>query len=594
MPDSTPFPLTPPPGVVLRGSDAVIEGRWKATQWVRFYDGKPEKRGGFLRLSDTLPEGYLRSLHAWRDLGFLRYIAAGTYKKLYVYEYNDFSQHDITPLAESGTLGSDPFTTTNGSNVVSVSDAAHGRRSGDTVSFSGASTFNNVTINGTYTVLTVTNANTYTITAGTTANATGSGGGSSVLFEYEIGIGAEAGTFGVGYGVGRYGIGTYGTAREGSTLSIEPRVWSFDNFGENLLAAYNGGTIFEWDPDGLGAGTKASAIANAPDAVLSIFVTEERFVFALREDMVVSWCSQNDYNDWTPTETNTANSRRLQIGSRLIAGRALGNRISLIWTDTTVYAFQYTGSASVFSSRSLGKNCGLIAPNCAVVDARGAAYWMGANGFYVFNGAVQEIPNVNDIKSHVFDNIRRELAFLCFAHYDAKFEEINWYYVVEGQTVPTKYVTYHIKDQCWSSGDMSRVGACNFYYGETRPIYSAPDGYLYLHEYGYNDADGNAIEASIELAPYALRDGKDILDVDGFVADFPEQSGNLSIAFEGFDRLRQSAIDSQTITVAESQDLKDLRICARHIGLSLTSNEADGYFRWGKPMALIKSNGMRR
>lgn len=594
MPQSTPTPITPPPGVVKQDSDAVLEGRWTDSQWVRSIDGRPEKMGGYEKKTSTASDGTPRTLHAWRDLGFLRYIAVGTYKKLYAYQFTNWAQTDITPYAATGTLGSNPFTTTSGSAVVSVTKTTHGRVSGDTVIFSGASTFNGVTMNGTFTVLAVISTSVFTVTASATASGSGAGGGAAVAYSFEISIGSESGTIGLGYGVGRYGIGTYGSARTGSTLRIEPRIWSLDHFGKILLAAPNGGSIYSWDPAVLGAGTRPTAVTGTPTNVRSMFVTEERFVFALCDDMLVKWCSQNNYNDWVASQDNTANERRLQLGTKLISGRALGGRISLVWTDATVYIFQYTGSSSVFSSRSAGKNCGLIAPNAAIIDQRGNAYWMGNDSFYVFNGSVQEIVNVNDIKHFVFDNLRRDYSYLCWAHYSAKYDEIKFYYVVEGETQPTKYVLYSIKDRCWWVGENTRTGGTNFDHDETRPLFGGSDGHIYMHEVGYNDADGAAIESYVELAPYALQEGKQLIDLDGFEADFPNQVGDVSITFTGYDRLRQAAIDSQTITVGETDDLVDLRVCARYVGLTATSNEVDGYFRWGKPRALIKDNGSRR
>ena len=51
---------------------------------------------------------------------------------------------------------------------------------------------------------------------------------------------------GYGWGVGPWGLGTWGTARSSSTISIEPRIWSLDHFGILLLAAYNGGSIYDF------------------------------------------------------------------------------------------------------------------------------------------------------------------------------------------------------------------------------------------------------------------------------------------------------------------------------------------------------------
>lgn len=76
----------------------------------------------------------------------------------------------------SGTLGSNPFTTTNLSTTVTVAHTAHGMASNDFAFYSGATAAGGVTIDGLYPV-TVVNANSYTIvhSAAATSGATGGG-----------------------------------------------------------------------------------------------------------------------------------------------------------------------------------------------------------------------------------------------------------------------------------------------------------------------------------------------------------------------------------------------------------------------------------
>lgn len=51
---------------------------------MRFVAGKPERIGGWEQQVDTAMARSPRTLHAWRDNQSIEYIAAGTYKKLYV------------------------------------------------------------------------------------------------------------------------------------------------------------------------------------------------------------------------------------------------------------------------------------------------------------------------------------------------------------------------------------------------------------------------------------------------------------------------------------------------------------------------------
>lgn len=585
-----PIPLTPPAGVVKSESDRVIEGRWADMQWMRFVSGKPQKRGGWARQTTSLSSGVLRALHAWRDLASVEYMAGGTYRKLYVYE-RDFTQHDITPLASSGTL-TDPFSTTDGLSIVSVAHINHGRSPGDSVTYSGASAVGGLTMSGTFSVVTVSGAGAYTIDAGTLAASTVAGGGGTVHYEYEVAIGTERGAYGLGYGVGRYGIGTYGTARSGSTVLIEPRVWSLDHFGKILLSAFNGGSIYSWDPNAVPSWGRAVKIQDAPNDVRFMFITEEGFVMALCDGMRVDWCSQRDYSTWIPAEDNTANTRTLAEGTKLIAGKPLANHITLVWSDFALYVFQYTGSSSIFSSRLGGRNCGLISPSAAVT-VNGIAYWMSHTTFKLYNGAVQSIPNVDDIRDYVFKNLRSEYGYLCWGQQIDQFDEAMWVWIALGDDEPNFYVSVNTTDYSWAAGRIERTSGTFFTHGDTRPYMASSDGHIYLHEEGYN-ADGVAIPAFVTLAPTSMQGGKANLNIDGINVDLHDQRGDVEIELVAYDRLRHPTIDSQTKTVTEDDDLIDYRICGRYVGMTISSDTVDGYFRFGKPDVLVSSNGTRR
>lgn len=88
--------------------------------------------------------------------------------------------------AYGGALGNNPFATTNGSNVVTVTHATHGRVTGDLMTFNGmTATVNNIPSAdfGAELAITVIDANSYTVTVATNANATSSAGGASCRWQ---------------------------------------------------------------------------------------------------------------------------------------------------------------------------------------------------------------------------------------------------------------------------------------------------------------------------------------------------------------------------------------------------------------------------
>jgi hypothetical protein len=599
--------------VVATESLRAVEGRWvPPMDKVRFVKGRAQKHGGNVRLTSTPMSGTPREILCWRDFVQNPYAAAGTYRKLYAFD-SSFALNDITPQRIiNQAVGNNPFTTSIGSNSVQVTIITNGVVVGDTVTFSGASTFNNVNMNAVFVVTTVIDVNNFTVTATTNASGSGAGGGAAVLFTAEINVGTELGTFGQGWGVGPWGLGTWGTARGSSVIFIEPRVWTLDHFGVVMLGTYNGGTLWAFDPTQAQPWPRAvntfnSVPMNAPTDFRAMFITPERFVVGLCDKMVLKVCSQNDPTTWTPATNNTAFQRTLQEGTKLVGGTSLAPFISMVWTDAAAYLMQYTGSQFVYNTSLAGKDCGMIAPGAAAaVD--GIAYWMGTDNFYMYNGSVSPIPNVEDVRKYVFDSIPPSLQFQCTPVYIPKYHEITWFYPTIGDNNPTRYVTYHINDGCWSIGmanyyssqgvTAGRASGAHFTQGDTSPLMCGTDGFIYNHDPpndAFND-NGQPLTWSLTLAPIAKTEGLQNLDVEGVLWDFFQQQGNISATVNTFDRLTDPApMDSETEIVPSVQaGLSDYHLGGRYLGFTLTSSDLGNYFRWGKPVAFVRPSARRR
>ena len=243
------------PGIDKEGTAYTAEGKWFDGNLVRFRKGFPEKIGGWAKNSLNAYLGTGRKLHAWVNLQGTKFLGIGTRLKLYIQEGDEFN--DVTPLRLTTSAGDVTFSASNGSSTITATDTNHGAVAGDFVTFSGASSLGgNVTaavLNQEYEVLAVTSANAYTFTAkdtsGTTvtANASDSGnGGSSVVGAYQINIGLDTYVQGSGWGSGTWGGGTFGSV-SALSASSQLRLWSIDNFGEDMLSCVRAGGIFFWD-----------------------------------------------------------------------------------------------------------------------------------------------------------------------------------------------------------------------------------------------------------------------------------------------------------------------------------------------------------
>lgn len=487
------------------------------------------------------------------------------------------------------TYLTNPFTTTSGQKTVTVAHTAHGALTNDHVTFSGASAVGGLTISGEYT-LTVVDANSYTIEAASNAASSTSGGG-TVLAEYEISPGSIDKIVGHrGFGMGPLGAGPFGTSTSSSSVYYDPRSWAIDHNGEDGLMTPLGGGVYYWDSS---VGGRADLIAAAPGTLRYMFMTDERHLHALGlngDAMLMGWASQDVLDDWTPTATNTANnSRRVREGSKLIAGASVGNGMNLIWTDTACYKHQYTGSSFVYDTQLDATESGLIGPLAFTKTPKGVM-WMSQTRFKMWAGVTQDIPNASDVESWVYENMDPDQRSKAFASFDAINNAVDFYFVPNGGSEPTWYVTVDLDDFTWVNGVQTRTCGSMFQEGSKNPL-RVLGQYVYQHEVGY-DADGAAADSYITLAPYEIQGSYQ--SFEGFDPDFREQTGDVVISLSSYDRNDANPIDSLSETFGSTDELVDFRGEGRRISLTISQNVLGGFWSLDKPQIDVKPRARRR
>jgi len=197
------------PGVNRENTNYANEQGWYDCDKIRFRSGFPEKIGGWTRFSNNQYLGICRSLNNWNTLSGDSLIGVGTSVKFYLNQGGAYN--DITPIYHTSTnLGapSGPFTATNGSNIITVTDATYSPSVGDYVTFSGTTslggTITAAVLDAEFVVLTTPTSSTYTIQVSATANGSDTGhGGATVVAAYQVPRGNDIYTIGTGWGLDR-------------------------------------------------------------------------------------------------------------------------------------------------------------------------------------------------------------------------------------------------------------------------------------------------------------------------------------------------------------------------------------------------------
>jgi hypothetical protein len=236
------------PGVNRESTTYANEGGFYSCDKIRFRSGYAEKIGGWINQSTYTFKGVCRSLFNWITFASDNLLGVGTNSKMYVENLGIY--HDITPIANTVTLPNNPFATTLGSYLVTVTTTLpHNLSVGTYVTFSGVSgggIVNGVTLNGNFEVITTPSSTTFTVIGAVLATSTGSGGGAAVTAQFEINAGNAVFSLGLGWGGGPWGFGGWGI---GSTIATQIRLWSQDNDQENLLFNPRSGAIYYWAKD---------------------------------------------------------------------------------------------------------------------------------------------------------------------------------------------------------------------------------------------------------------------------------------------------------------------------------------------------------
>jgi hypothetical protein len=632
-------------GINRESTSLANEGGWFDGDKIRFRSGSPEKLGGWLAASYNTFTGTCRSMWNWITLRGYNLLALGTNKKFYI--ENEGTFYDITPLRGSASV-------TFARSIVGTADIIVTCATittvlgGDYVRFTGAvSLGGNITaaiLNQEYIVAYNVSSTQFVIRARTVspvdnpgalvlANASDSGnGGASSVGAFQIPVGSETTSIGLGWGTGTWNNSTgWGQPNvSGSGVITSLRRWSMNNFGEDLLFSYRGGPIFLWQPGNAGTpayttrGTLVSGV-DVPAYVIQLMVSSSsRITIAFGSNdygvygsgaidpLLIRWSAQEDYTAWTPSATNQAGSFRLSHGSFIVGALQTRQEI-LVWTDAAVYSMQYIGTPYVWSINLITDNISLASPT-AVVTANGTTFWMGTDKFYSYAGRVETLPC--SVWKYVYDDINLEQADQFFGSSNEGFAEIWWFYCSKNSSTLNRYVIFNYLDRVWYYGQMDRT------YMLDSPIRRYPmavtgSGLLVYHEAAVDDGTTNPpspISAYVQSSDFNIDDGHDFGIVWRMVPDitFDGSSAAPLTPRVEFTMLPKQAPGARygvgnnmevsttqqygavpAYTVQEFTEIIYTRVRGRSMSFKITSDTLGTQWQLGAPSIDVRKDGKR-
>lgn len=618
------------PGVNRDNTDYGNTGGWYDINLARWVSNTPQSMGGWQRFTTMAGLGTFRSLFPWSTLAGTRFYAAGTNLKYYLVYGN--SLVDITPIRSTVTINNNPFAIVNGASLATVTDTAHGAVVGDFVTYSGAVSIgaSNVTaavLNQEYQIVTVIDANSYTINLTVTSNTTNAaGGGASVVAAYQINVGLDTSALGDGWGTGPYGIGGWGLGSGSFSETNQLRLWTEDNFGEDLLFNPRNGGVYYKDMSGSvqtrGVNiTSLAGVSNPPIIARQVLVSDnDRHILvfatntigtAVQDPLLIRWSDTESLLQWTPDTTNTAGSLTINAGSQFLKAIETTTE-TLVFTDITLHSLRFVGPPYTFGQTRIGTNVQLIGPN-AVTSTGSITFWMATGPvFQYYDGVVHDMPCT--IRTYIASILNYSQTEKITAGINRQFHEAIWLLPVNGGEELNFYVICNYEDPAnplWYYGSYNGVGRTTWLdaWFETTPLAASPDGYIYQQDTGSTDQSvtpAAVLDSYLRSSVFELGTGGDFMLVSRTIPDLDFTGSTatdptVTLTFEKRDYPGSAFVAGPDNTVelivtgppAQYTGKVDRRFRARSVQFGIETTTIGTLWQLGVPRLYASPDGQR-
>jgi len=445
----------------------------------------------------------------------------------------------------------------------------------------------------------------------------------------------------------------WGEAVLASEVTLEPGLWSLDNFGQVLVATIANGKTFTWNagaasPTTVRASTGTSGFSttsNPTASRLSLISPTTRHLChfgtettigntSTQDDMFIRFSDQENINDYTATAINSAGDFRLQDGTKIV-GAIKAKETILVWTDNALYTMKFIGAPFTFGFEQVGTNCGLIGKN-AVVEIDGNAFWMSANGLFLFDGTVKSLPCT--VEDFVYDNLDTTKGQQVAAGINNLFTEVIWYYPTTGSNYNNAYVVFNYGETgrntpggVWYTGTEARTSwidavvypqpyatKFNSTSNGSFPAVVGQDGLgqtqFFEHEVGTDqinqDGSTTTVTSFIKSFDFDLQAkqkdaqgkssgptiaGESFLALRRFVPDFKTLTGNavVTLAIKRYPQQSDTVSSLSPFTITSSTDKKDTRARGRYLNVKIENKSSGEEWRFGTFKIDIQPDGRR-
>lgn len=317
----------------------------------------------------------------------------------------------------------------------------------------------------------------------------------------------------------------------------------------------------------------------------------------------------SNFNDFWGTGSNEA----YITGQKIIRGMSTrggaGNSPSgLFWSLDSLIRASFVGGDAIFNFDTVSDAITVMSPR-SIVEYDGAHFWLGVDRFYMYAGAVRELPNPFNL-DYLLRNINEAYKNRSFAFRNSRFGEIWWCVPLGSSQWPNHAFVFNVRGQFWfdtplpEGGRAAAESALTFPF----PVMSGVDvteGNTYKfwqHEIGVDKVDGGVTEpirSYYQTGDISMLEGQQPQDkaiqVLRIEPDF-EQRGDMSVTVLGNANARSQTVEEAPVTFTDDPDQREtivqVKATRRQMRFRFESNTTGGDFRAGKIIAHIdRSDG---
>lgn len=245
----------------------------------------------------------------------------------------------------------------------------------------------------------------------------------------------------------------------GSTYTIgESESWQWAQYGKDIIATNINDNIQKFT---MGSDAAFSTLTTAVKA---------RYIDTVREFLVVGntsdstdgavphrvrWAGQGTTTDWAVSSVTQADYQDLDASKGWVR-QVVGGAYGIIFQEKAITRMTYVGSPLVFQFDQVESGRGTNSPN-SVVKVGSNIFYLGENGFYVFDGESSIPIGANKIDKTFYSDFNESYQDRVYGVNDPINKLIIWLYAGSNSIggIPDKLILYNYSTNKWAHAEIN-------------------------------------------------------------------------------------------------------------------------------------------